>query len=66
MMRSQDFYDRVQILEFLLQLMTLDWATKDASNNQLMEELQKQDREYLETIIKQNNKIIEYLSNGSD
>lgn len=65
-MRSQDFYDRVQILEFLLQLMTLDWATKDASNNQLMEELQKQDREYLETIIKQNNKIIEYLSNGND
>lgn len=62
-MRNQDFYDRMQILEFLLQIITVLWATEDVSNNKLFEELQRQNKQYLETIIDQNNKIIEYLSN---
>lgn len=62
-MRDQTFYDRIQISEFFLQLMTLVWASNDATNSQLMDELQKQDRVYLETIIEQNNKILTYLSN---
>ena len=65
-MRDQIFYDRIQISEFFLQLMTLVWASNDATNSQLMDELQKQDRVYLETIIEQNNKILTYLSNKHD
>ena len=60
--RYQSFYDRMQTLEFVLQILTLMWASEDVTNNALYEELQKQDREYLQTIIDQNNKILEYLS----
>lgn len=60
--RDQSFYDRMQTLEFVLQILTLMWASEDVTNNALYEELQKQDREYLQKIIEQNNKILEYLS----
>ena len=61
--RDQSFYDRMQTLEFVLQILTLMWASEDVTNNALYEELQKQDREYLQTIIDQNNEILKYLSN---
>ena len=61
--RDQSFYDRMQTIEFVLQILTLMWASEDVTNNALYEELQKQDREYLQKIIEQNNKILEYLSN---
>ena len=62
-MRDQQFYDRIQVSEFVLQIMTLIWAMNDVPNNNLMEELQKQNKEYLERIVEQNNEILEYLSN---
>lgn len=65
-MRDQGFYDRVQLAEFALQILTLIWASNDSTNSQLMDELQMQDRVYLETIIDQNNRILKYLSNESD
>lgn len=65
-MRDQNFYDRMQTLEFLLQIITVLWATEDASNNQLMDELQKQNKKYLETIIEQNNKILQKLAEKAD
>ena len=65
-MRDQQFYDRVQIAEFVLQIMTLVWASNDATNSQLMDEIQKQNKVYLETIIDQNNRILKYLSNEND
>ena len=37
---------------------------KQTSNDELLEELKKQDVLYLETIIKQNNEIIELLKEG--
>lgn len=37
---------------------------KQTSNNELLEELKKQDVLYLETIIKQNNEIIKLLKEG--
>lgn len=61
-MRDQNFYDRMQTLEFLLQIITVIWATDDASNNQLLEEIQKQNKIYLETIIEQNNRILQKLA----
>lgn len=60
--RDQSFYDRMQTLEFVLQILTLMWASEDVTNNALYEELQKQDREYLQKIIEQNNEILKYLS----
>lgn len=62
-MRDQTFYDRIQISEFVLQIMMLIWASNDATNSQLMDEIQKQNKVYLETIIEQNNRILKYLSN---
>lgn len=50
-MRDQQFYDRVQVSEFVLQIMTLIWAMNDVPNNNLMEELQRQNKEYLERIV---------------
>ncbi|WPH56263.1 hypothetical protein [Clostridium phage XP41-N3] len=37
---------------------------KQTSNDELLEELKKQDVLYLETIIKQNNEIIKLLKEG--
>ncbi len=59
---NQDFYNRITISDFLLQLITMYWVVQDASNNDLMEELQKQDREYLHTIIENQNRILRILS----
>lgn len=61
-MYNQDFFNRVQWTEFILQLATLLWASEDVTNNQLLEELQKQNNDYLETIIEQNNQILEKLA----
>lgn len=62
-MNDQNFCNWLQITEFVLQILTLAWASSDSTNNEIMQELQKQNKEYLETIIEQNKKILEYLSN---
>ena len=51
---------------FILQLYSLMIIMKDFNNSDLMNELQKQDSEYLEKIIEQNKKIIQLLEKGSD
>lgn len=61
-MYNQDFFNRVQWSEFILQIMTLIWASEDATNNQLLEELQRQNKDYLKKIIEQNNQILEKLA----
>lgn len=53
-----------ELFEILLQLYSIDLIIKDYKNTDLMQELQKQDSEYLEKIIKQNNEIIELLKGG--
>lgn len=45
----------------ILQLYSLIIILQDYNNRDLMWELQRQDKEYLEKIIEQNNKIIELL-----
>lgn len=53
-------------LSLILQALSLEILFRDYNNSDLMQELQRQDSEYLEKIIKQNNEILEYLKKGSD
>lgn len=48
-------------MSLLLQLLNLEILFQDYNNSDLMNELQRQDSEYLEKIIRQNEKIIELL-----
>ena len=48
-------------LGLVLQALSLQILFKDYNNVDLMQELQKQDSEYFEKIIKQNNEIISLL-----
>ncbi len=66
MNNNQDFYNRITISDFLLQLITMYWVVQDASNNDLMQELQRQDREYLDKIIENQKKILSILSKNED
>lgn len=47
----------VNNISLLLQALSLQILFQDYNNADLMQELQKQDREYLEKIIEQNNGI---------
>ena len=51
-------------LSLILQALSLQILFQDYNNSDLMQELQRQDSEYLEKIIKQNEKIIELLEKG--
>ena len=57
--------NKVDNLSLLLQALSLQILFQDYNNCDLMNELQKQDNEYLEKIIKQNEEILNYLK-GSD
>ena len=52
----------MNISSFLLEIMTVLMVMADATNNDLMNELQKQDREYLDKIIQNQEKILEKLA----
>lgn len=53
-------------VSLILQALSLELLFKDFNNSDLMQELQKQDKEYLEKIIKQNNEILKILKERSD
>lgn len=53
-------------LSLVLQALSLELIFKDFNNGDLMNELQKQDKEYLEKIIKQNNEILKFLKKGDN
>ena len=53
-------------LSLVLQALSLEILFKDYNNSDLMQELQKQDSEYLEKIIKQNEEIISLLKEGGN
>jgi len=48
-------------LSLILQALSLEILFKDFNNTDLMQELQRQDKEYLEKIIEQNNEILTLL-----
>ena len=51
----------VDNLSLVLQVLSLQILFQDFNNGDLMQELQRQDSEYLEKIIKQNEQIISLL-----
>ena len=53
--------NKVDNLSLILQALSLEILFKDYNNCDLMQELQKQDSDYLEKIIKQNEEIIQLL-----
>lgn len=53
--------NRVDNLSLILQALSLEILFKDYNNSDLMQELQRQDSEYLEKIIKQNEEILTLL-----
>lgn len=67
-MNNLDFLDIINILSFLLQVENNNELEKQSSNDDIMQELRKQDTllfqkiiEQNETIIKQNNDILSLL-----
>lgn len=63
---NPNFYNQLTLLDTFLQIMTMVMVSEDATNNDLMSELQKQDREYLEKIIENQNQILSMLSELTD
>ena len=57
-----DFLDMLTILSVMLQIMGYQNDMSQSSNDDLMRELQKQDKAYLEKIIENQNKILEKLA----
>ena len=53
-------------LSLVLQALSLQILFEDFNNSDLMQELQRQDSEYLEKIIKQNEEIINLLRKGGE
>lgn len=58
---NDQFFDGLSIYTAILQLLTIQIASHDATNNDLMQELQKQDKQYFDKIIEQNEQIISLL-----
>ena len=58
--------NRVDNLSLVLQALSLEILFQDYNNCDLMNELQRQDKEYLEKIIEQNNEILGLLKKGSE
>ena len=57
-----DFLDLLTILSVILQIMGYQNDMSQSSNDDLMRELQRQDKAYLEKIIENQNKILEKLA----
>ena len=57
-----DFLDMLTILSVMLQIMGYQNDMSQSSNDDLMKELQRQDKAYLEQIVESQNKILEKLA----
>ena len=57
-----DFLDMLTILSVMLQIMGYQNDMSQSSNDDLMKELQRQDKAYLEKIIENQNKMLEKLA----
>ena len=57
-----DFLDMLTILSVMLQIMGYQNDMSQSSNDDLMRELQRQNKAYLEKIIENQNKILEKLA----
>lgn len=52
---------RIDNISLLLQALSLEILFKDCTNNTIMEELQRQDNEYFQKIIKNQEEILQLL-----
>jgi len=57
-----DFLDALTIFSVFLQIMSVQQNEMQSSNDDILAELQTQDKKYLEKIIEQNNLILEQLA----
>ena len=57
-----DFLDMLTILSVALQIMGYQNDMSQSSNDDLMREIQRQDKAYLEKIIENQNRILEKLA----
>lgn len=57
--KSLDFLDILAIVSFILQLQNNQELQKQSSNDDIMQELNMQDNKFFQTIIDQNNQIID-------
>lgn len=63
MNEENNFVYWLNIMANILQIENYNLLLKDKTNNEIMKELQNQDSNYLEKIVKQNEEIIELLKN---
>ena len=56
--------NKVDNISLILQALSLQILFQDYNNSDLMQELQNQDSNYLQKIIKQNEEIIDLLKKG--
>ena len=61
MTNNQDYYNRLTLFDTIMQVLTLAMVQADATNNDLMAELQKQDSVYLNKILEQQKEILDIL-----
>ncbi len=66
MTNNQDYFNRLTVLDTLLQVITMVMVSNDATNNDLMNELQKQNKEYLEQILEKQEEILKLLDKNSN
>lgn len=59
---NYSFLDTLNVFSVILQMIGYDKDQKQTSNDDLLRALQRQDREYLEKIISNQNQILEILS----
>lgn len=58
------FLDFLTVFSVILQMSGYENDQKQATNDDLLRALQRQDREYLDKIINNQNKILELLQDG--
>ena len=63
---NMNFLDMLTIFSVMLQISNYQSDLKSASNDDLLAELQKQDKVYFETIIENQNRILSILSQFDD
>lgn len=59
---NYSFLDMLNVFSVILQMIGYDKDQKQTSNDDLLRALQRQDREYLEKTISNQNQILEILS----
>lgn len=63
---NYSFLDMLNVFSVILQMIGYDKDQKQTSNDDLLRALQRQDREYLEKIISNQNQILDSLSKTNE